>query len=121
MNNNKPLVIAVGAIAALFTASLVFRYVILSQAGLPGGWILYMGLPTGGIIAVTLLLLRLGILNFGEKPSVATPHWHDHRVAQQPFAAPTSQRLQELETLRNSGTISDIEYTAERTRIISGL
>ena len=70
---------------------------------------------------MTLLLLRLGILNFGEKPSLATPHWQHHSVAQQPFAAPTSQRLQELETLRTSGTISDTEYSTERARIISGL
>ena len=122
MNNNKPLLIAVGAIAALFTLSLVFRYIILSQYGLPGGWVLYMGLPTGGIIAVTLLLIRLGIINFGEKSGVTTAPLQHHSVApQQPFVAPTSLRLQELENLRTNGTISDTEYSAERARIISGL
>ncbi|BBX47816.1 hypothetical protein GCM10009641_11390 [Mycobacterium cookii] len=121
MNNNKPFIIAAGAIAALFTASLVFRYIVLSQAGLSGGWILYMGLPAGGIIAVILLLFRLGILNFGDKPSIAAPPWQHHTVAQPPFAAPTSQRLQELESMRDSGTISETEYFAKRARIISGL
>jgi hypothetical protein len=122
MNNNKPIVIAVGVVAALFTLSLVFRYVILSEAGLPGGWVLYMGLPTGGIVAVTLLLIRLGIINFGDKPSIATPFGQHHSVAPpQPFVAPTTQRLQDLENLRTNGTISDNEYSAERARIISGL
>jgi hypothetical protein len=41
-----------------------------------------------------------------------------------PVAAPepsTAQRLQELETLRAMGTISDAEYTAKRQQIISDL
>ena len=33
----------------------------------------------------------------------------------------TAQRLQELETLRATGTISDAEYTAKRQQIISQL
>ena len=33
----------------------------------------------------------------------------------------TTQRLQELETLRATGNISDAEYTAKRQQIISQL
>jgi hypothetical protein len=33
----------------------------------------------------------------------------------------TAQRLQELETLRAMGTITDAEYTAKRQKIISDL
>ena len=33
----------------------------------------------------------------------------------------TSQRLQELETLRATGTISEAEYTAKRQQILSEL
>jgi pyruvate/2-oxoglutarate dehydrogenase complex dihydrolipoamide acyltransferase (E2) component len=42
-----------------------------------------------------------------------------------PYAAPpeptTAQRLQELETLRATGAISEQEYTAKRQQIIAGL
>jgi hypothetical protein len=42
-----------------------------------------------------------------------------------PYVAPTepttAQRLQELETLRATGTISDAEYTAKRQQIIADL
>ena len=38
-----------------------------------------------------------------------------------PPAPSTAQRLQELETLRAMGTISDSEYAAKRQQIISEL
>jgi hypothetical protein len=38
-----------------------------------------------------------------------------------PTVAPTTQRLQEIETLRASGVLSDDQYTAERARIIASL
>jgi hypothetical protein len=38
-----------------------------------------------------------------------------------PSEPSTAQRLQELETLRAMGTISDAEYTAKRQQIISQL
>jgi hypothetical protein len=126
MNNNKPIVLVVGAIVALFAASLVLRFVLLSQFGLPGGWILYFGLPVGGIGAL-ILLLRLGLLNFGESSSATIQHWQHHSAVQVPSpaspppAASTSQRLQELETLRASGVLSEADYAAERARIISGV
>jgi hypothetical protein len=90
-------------------------------------WIFYLGLPIGGIVAVLLFLLRLGLLNFGESPSATVQHWQPNTTAQvpqpatRPFAAPTSQRLQELEDLRTSGAVSDTEYAAKRARIISGI
>jgi hypothetical protein len=120
MNTNKPIVPVVGVIAALFVASLLVRFVLLSQSGLPGGWILYFGLPIGGI-GVLALLLRLGLLNFGQSATIQ--HWQQHSTAQAAFpaSAPPAQRLQKLENLRVSGAVSDAEYAAERARIISGV
>lgn len=92
------------------------RFVVLSQAGVAGGWTFYLGLPIGGSVALVLLLLRLGLLNFGESSTVKRPPAHSA-----PPAAPRSQRLSELEALRTSGAISDTEYTAKRARIISGI
>ena len=125
MKNNKPVLILAGAIAALFVISLVVRFVALSELGLPGGWTLYFGLPVGGI-GLLILLLRLGLLNFGHEPS-ATMRAFQHDAAMHarwtpaPTVAPTTQRLQEIENLRASGAISDDEYAAERARIIASL
>ena len=125
MKNNKPVVILAGAIAAFFVISLVIRFVALSELGLPGGWTLYFGLPVGGI-GLLILLLRLGLLNFGQgSAETMRPFQHDAAVhapwRPAPTVAPTTQRLQEIENLRASGTISDDEYTAERARIIASL
>jgi hypothetical protein len=124
MNTNKPIAPVVGVIAALFVVSLVVRFVVLSQSGLSGGWILYFGLPIGGI-GVLILLLRLGLLNFGQSATIQG--WQQHSTAQAagpasaPPAASTSQRLHELENMRANGSISDAEYNAERARVISGV
>jgi hypothetical protein len=124
MNNRAK--VALWAIVALFATSLMLRFVVLSQAGIAGGWIVYLGLPFGGIVALILLLLRLGLLNFVERSSTTLQHWQ-HNIAVQPLpapplpAAPTSQRLQELKAQRTSGAISDPEYAAKRARIISGI
>jgi Short C-terminal domain len=169
MNNNKVIALVVGVVVALFALSLVLRFVLASQAGVPGFY--YLGLPIGGISVVILLLLRLGVLNFGQRPGDTTQHWQQHRGVQappggyqapvgyqpppgyrpphpggyqppvasapptaspppvapqpspvyQPPAPSVSQRLQELETLRASGAISETEYTAKRQQIISNL
>jgi hypothetical protein len=120
MNNRTKVIL--GAIVALFAISLVFRFVVLSQVGVAGGWIFYLGLPIGGIIALLVLLLRLGLLNFGESPSATVQHWQHNTAGQAPAPASpppaASQRLDELETLRTNGIISDTEYAAERARII---
>ena len=126
MKNNKPVLILAGMIAAFFVISLVIRFVALSELGLPGGWTLYFGLPIGGI-GLLILLLRLGLLNFGQGPSATMQAFQHHGVGARapwtpaPTAAPTTQRLQEIEDLRASGAISDDEYTAERARIIASL
>lgn len=109
MNHNSKIVL--GAIAALFAVSFLVRFVILSQAGVSGMWIFYLGLPFGGVVTVLLLLLRLGLLNFGERPTATVEHWQHNAAV----------RLQELVDMRASGTISDTEYAARRTRIISGI
>jgi uncharacterized membrane protein len=112
INNNKPMVLALAAIAALFALSLVVRFAFLSQSGLSGGWLFYLALPIGGIGTVILLLMRLGLLNVGQRSIAPVQQW-------QP-ADSTSQRLHELETLRVKGAVSEDEYTDERARIISG-
>jgi hypothetical protein len=123
MNNRTKVIL--GAIVALFAISLVFRFVVLSQVGVAGGWIFYLGLPIGGIIALLVLLLRLGLLNFGESPSARVQHWQHNTAGQAPAPASpppaASQRLDELETLRTNRIISETEYAAERARIISGI
>jgi hypothetical protein len=125
MNNNKPVVLVLGVIGALLALSLLLRFVVLSEFGV--GSIFYFGLPIGGFGALALLLMRLGLLNFDDGPSPTIQGWQHHDAAQgpslasSPVAAPTSQRLEELATLRARGTISDAEYTAERQRIISGV
>ena len=120
MNNRTKVIL--GAIVALFAISIVLRFVVLSQVGVAGGWIFYLGLPIGGIIALLVLLLRLGLLNFGENPSATIQHWQHNTAGQAPAPASPppaeSQRLDELETLRTNGIISDTEYAAERARII---
>jgi hypothetical protein len=115
--------VIVGALVALFAISLVFRFVVLSQVGVAGGWIFYLGLPIGGIVALLLLLLRLGLLNFGESPSPTVQHWQHDTAGQAPapassLSAAASQRLDELEVLRTKGAISDSEYAAKRATII---
>jgi len=124
MNNNKPVLVLAGAIAAVFAISFVVRFVALSELGLPSGWMLF-ALPAGGI-GLLILLLRLGLLNFGRGPSATIrPIQHGGVVhapwTPAPTAAPTTQRLQEIENLRASGAISDDQYTAERARIIASL
>lgn len=125
MNNNKPAVLVLGVIGALLALSLILRFVILSEFGV--GSMFYFGLPIGGFVALALLLMRLGLLNVADRPSPTIQGWQHHdaarglSLASSPVAAPTSQRLEVLETLRARGTISDAEYTAERQRIISGV
>jgi hypothetical protein len=124
--NNKVIAVVLGVIVTLFALSLLLRFVLLSQYGVPGGWI-YLGLPIGGI-SVLLLVLRLGLLNFGERSGggmVQHWHWQPHSGVQAPPmaapapTAPVYQRLQELDTLRASGAISDNDYNAQRQQIIS--
>jgi len=51
-------------------------------------------------------------------PASAAPQQYAVAAPPQPSV---SQRLQELETLRATGTISEAEYTAKRQQILAGL
>ena len=120
-NNNKVVAIVLGAVAAMVALSFVARFVLLSQYGMPGSWI-YLGLPFGGI-GLVVLLLRLGLLNFGQTSRGISSPWPYNGGAQMPpsQATPVSQRLQELENLRMSGLISDDEYHTRRQHALSGI
>jgi hypothetical protein len=117
-NNNKVTAIVLGAVAALLALSFVMRFVLLSQYGLSGGWI-FFALPFGGI-GVLVLVLRLGLLNFGDKSRGTVQSFQpwQHNIGAPPAV---SQRLQELEGMRANGAISAAEYTAKRQQIISTL
>ncbi len=110
-SNNKRFILVAAAIAALFAISFVVRFVALSEMGLPGGWMLFLCLPAGGI-GLLVVLFRLGLLSSGHNVSGFTSA---------PSAPTKAQRLQEIENLRASGALSDDEYTAERGRIISSI
>lgn len=137
MNNNKVIALVVGGLIALFALSLVVRFVLLNQTGVSG----FFYLPIGGIGVVILLRLLLGLLNSGQRRGGTIQHWQQPSGVQappppaayppppayqpppgyQPPAPSVTQRLQELETLRASGAISETEYTAKRQQIISNL
>jgi hypothetical protein len=126
VKNNQVVAIVVGAGAALLALSLVVRFVILSEYGASGGWLFY-GLPFGGI-GLFVLLLRLGVLNFGGRSAGTGPSWPQNIGVQTPPAWPpqrqpptASQRLQELDSMRASGAISESEYNARREQILSAL
>jgi len=125
MNNNEVVAIVLGAVAAVFALSLLMRFVLLSEYGVPGGW-MYFGLPIGGI-GLVVLLLRLGLLNFGGRSGGTIQPWHYNSgmptppPVSRPPAASVPHRLQQLETMRESGAISDAEYTAKRQQIISSI
>jgi hypothetical protein len=114
-NTNKPFILLAGAVAALFAISFVVRFVALSEMGLPGGWMLFLCLPAGGI-GLLVVLLRLGMLN-----SVSHNFGAFTCAPSAPSAPTKSQRLQEIENLRASGALSEDEYTAERARIIASI
>jgi hypothetical protein len=71
--------------------------------------------------------LRLGLLHLGQRPGGPIQHWQHNSgvqappLASPPPAAPVSQRLQDLQTLRASGAISEMEYDAKRQRIVSDI
>ena len=181
--NNKVIALVGGGVVALIAVLIVLRFILLSEAGMPGYF--YVGLPVG-LISLVLVALRVGLFTFGQRPGGTTQQWqpragyrwHHHGgvqqppygsppvgsqpppgyhppLAYQPPAAPpppgyqpppasppplgyqppasfqppplrpptpsVTQRLQELETLRASGAISETEYSAKRQEIISHL
>ena len=111
----KVVVLMSGALVAVL---LLLRYFALSRAGVPLGWMLYLGLPiTAAGVLFALRLINLGA-GWGAKakrgPEVpASPIWLS------PPKAWAAERLKELEALHAKGAISDSEYTARRLHIIS--
>jgi hypothetical protein len=122
----KAAVLLSGALVALLLLS---RYFALSRAGLPLGWMLYLGLP----ITVGGVLFALRLINLGAGWGAKDVHHHVGATArpiafsqpqpqpQPPAPAPVSERLRQLEALRAAGAISDAEYGARRVRIIAEL
>jgi hypothetical protein len=111
----KALVLFSGGLVALL---LLVRYLALSRAGIPSGWMLYFGLPI--ITAGVLFALRLA--NLGAGWGTNANHVERHNGVPQPFSLPAasvSERLRELEALHGGGAISDTEYSARRLRIIA--
>ena len=125
MNNNKVVVIVLSAVAALFAVSMVMRFVMLSEYGVSGSW-MYFGLPMGGV-GLVVLLLRLGLIHFGERSARPMQPWQHSIGYQAPPVAPpvhgasVSSRLQQLDGMHASGAISDSEYSAKRQQIIAGV
>jgi hypothetical protein len=119
----KVVVLLSGAMIALL---LLARYFALSRAGLPVGWMLYLGLPVtvGGV----LFALRLASLGSGWGPKINNSQHYSgmgtHAHTLQTYPAPpasVSERLAELENLRSSGAISETEYAARRLEIIASI
>jgi hypothetical protein len=104
----KVAVLVSGALIALLLLS---RYFVLSRAGVPLGWMLYLGLP----ITAAGVLVALRLINLGAGWTTKTDHV-PHRA---PPAVPVSERLRELQALHDNGAISDAEYSARRLQIIS--
>ena len=103
----KVVVLSSGALVALL---LLLRYFALSRAGIPLGWMLYLGLP----ITAAGVLFALRLINLGAG-------WSTKVEDIKPTGPSLSERLKKLEALHASGGISDADYRAERLHIISGL
>ena len=120
----KAAVLLPGALVALLLLS---RYFALSRAGIPLGWMLYLGLPITA--ASVLCALRLINLSAGWGAENGKRGKRRKRDLEPPrFAMPLSpleawaaERLKELEAMHAKGGISDSEYTARRLHIISVL
>lgn len=113
---SKVVVLLAGGVVSLF---LVARYFALSRAGVPLGWMLYLGLPvTGAGVLFALRLLDLGA-GWGARTE-ALAH-NEFRGAPRSSAPEKSGRLEHLEQLYAHGAISDTEYQARRSDIISGM
>ena len=110
----KVAVLSVGAVVALL---LLLHYFALSRAGLPLGWMLYLGLPITA--AGVVFALRLVNLGAGWDTKDAASGQEALLQAVPPAEASVSERLQELEALHDEGAISETEYIARRIRIIS--
>lgn len=113
----KAAVLLAGALIALLLLS---RYFALSQTGVPLAWMLYLGLP----ITAAGVLFALQVINIGAGWTSKDMRHDTGPRARSPLtlAQPPvqlSERLTELQALRDNGAISDMEYSARRLQIIS--
>ncbi len=117
---SKVVVLLAGGMLALV---LLTRYFALSRAGLPLGWMLYLGLPiTAAGVLFALRLIDLGAGWTAKGGSLQ----HHCRIPAHPAALPLpepspSERLKQLEDLHARGAISDTEYGARRLHIIANM
>ncbi len=112
----KVVVLLAGGMVALLLLS---RYFVLSRAGMPLGWMLYLGLPITG--AGVLFALRLINLGAGWSPKIDNPERNSEIRARLALPSGPSlyERLKQLEDLHAKGAISDTEYSAQRLHIIA--
>ncbi|OBH93597.1 SHOCT domain-containing protein [Mycobacterium scrofulaceum] len=117
---SKAVVLLAGGLLALV---LLTRYFALSRAGVPLGWMLYLGLPITG--AGVLFALRLIDLGSGwTAKGGSMPHTggiHAHPVPLTRPEPPLYDRLKQLEDLHARGAITDTEYSAQRLQIIANM
>lgn len=135
-NRNRIVPIVIGVAIAIFAVSMLMRFVLFSEYGLPTSYLLF-GLPGAGI-GLLLLLLRLGVFAGSQRSSGFNGGWQPNFGAQPPqypgaapfvgapapqfpgAPAPTaSQHLQELDRLWQTGAISPADYAARRQQIIA--
>ncbi|OBH03758.1 SHOCT domain-containing protein [Mycobacterium sp. E1747] len=117
---SKAIVLLAGGMLALV---LLTRYFALSRAGVPLGWMLYLGLPvTGAGVLFALRLLDLGegwTTKGGTTPR--TGGIHAHPAARRRPEPALYDRLNQLEDLHARGAITDTEYSAQRLQIIANM
>ncbi len=113
----KVVVLVAGGMVALLLLS---RYFVLSRAGMPLGWMLYLGLPiTGAGVLCALRLINLGAgwsTRVDNSERTSGIHARPLALASGPSL---SERLKQLEDLHAKGAISDTEYSAQRLHIIA--
>lgn len=117
---SKVIVLLAGGMLALV---LLTRYFALSRAGVPLGWMLYLGLPITG--AGVLFALRLIDMGAGWTTKRGTAP-RTGGIRARPGTLPRPEpplfdRLKQLEDLHARGAITDTEYSAQRLQIIANM
>ncbi len=129
-SHNKIVPIVIGVAVAVFAISMLLRFALFTEYGIPTSYLLF-GLPGAGI-GLVVLLLRLGVFTGGQRSGGAIAPWQQNFGVQPPQyqgapalqypAAPTptaAQHLQELDRLLHTGAISHADYAARRQQIIA--
>ncbi|OBG79474.1 SHOCT domain-containing protein [Mycobacterium sp. E3305] len=118
---SKVVVLLAGGMLALV---LLTRYFALSRAGVPLGWMIYLGLPiTGAGVLFALRLIDLGAgwtTKGGSMPHTGGVHAAHPAAVARP-EPPLHDRLKQLEDLHARGAITDTEYSAQRLQIIANM